>query len=371
MSGLFTGMLQQILFNSINLNTSHIQIHKKGFNDNKTVQNFLPGYHAVDSILNSDPAISAYSRRVFVTGILSSANNSSGVMIYGIDPEAESKVSIVKKSLIEGKFIIAGHHDIVIGKKLAEKLGVGLGDKVVAMSNTLSGDIGSDVFRITGIFQTANSEFDGIAIYVPAIIEQNMLNLGDKYYEYAIITKDYQKIDQIKKNLESELGSNYEVLTYKDLLPLLIYEMEIFKNSMIIFDIIIGAALIFGIINSMLMSVFERINELGVLMAIGMKNARIYLMIVFEAFILGIIGTLGGIIVGLLIELPLIHSGINFAWFSAGLESIGVGSIIYPVLSLDNLIISILFMPFIAVLGSLYPAYRAIKLQPVYAINYV
>ncbi len=369
--GLTNGTIGQMLFNQINLNISHIQIHKNGFNNNKVVKNYIPDYQKIDNVLKNDPSVKAYSKRVFVTGILSSANNSSGAMIYGIDPEQEAKVSIIKNSMIEGKYLTNNKHDIIIGKKLAEKLEVEVGDKVVAMANTLKGDIGSEVFRIVGIFKTASSEFDKMAIYIPAAAEQNMLNIGNKYYEYAIITKDYENVEQVQQNLEANLGSDYEVLSYKDLLPMLIYQIEIYKETMWILNVIIGLALIFGIINSMLMSVFERIREFGVLMSIGMKNSRIYLMIMTEAFIIGVVGTIAGVIFGLLLEIPLAHTGINLSFFSTGLEGLGIGSVIYPVLSAANIIMSSLFMPFVAILGALYPAYKAIKLEPIYAIYYV
>jgi len=390
-SGLANGMLQQMLFNQINLDISHIQIHKKGFNDNKIVKDFIPDYQKVESVLKNDNEILAYSKRVLVPGILSSADNSSGVMIKGINPEEESKVSVIKNSIIEGKYIGTNKHDIIIGKKLAEKLGVSLGDKVVAMTNTLNGNIGSDVFRIVGIFQTANSEYDKRAIYITAIAEDAMLGFDEqkgqnsslqenftenkvapeRYYEFAVITKDFENVDLIKKNIEAKLGGDYEVLTYKDLLPMLIYQMEIFKKSMLIINLIIGLALIFGIVNSMLMSVFERINEIGILMAIGMKNSRLYLMIVSEAFLLGIIGTVAGLTCGLLLDLLLSHSGVNLGLFSAGLEAIGVGSIVYPAVLIGDIISSVLIMPFVAIIGALYPAYKAIKLEPIYAINFV
>ena len=390
-NGLANGMLQQMLFNQINLNISHIQIHKKGFNDNKIVQSYIPDYQNVESILKSNSAIESYSKRVLAAGILSSANNSSGVLIKGIDPLEESKVSIIKSSIIEGKYISYNKHDIIIGKKLADKLEVGLGDKVVAMANTLNGNIGSDVFRIVGIFRTANSTYDKMSIYINTNAEQGMLGfdgqpgrgtsvtdsreqnqpVAGKYYEFAIITKDFENVDMVKKDLEKKLGSEYEVLTYKDLLPMLIYQLEFFNKSMMIVNLVIGLALIFGIVNSMLMSVFERINEIGVLMAIGMKNFRLSSMIILEALILGILGTLGGLAVGLVINGLLSHSGLNLGLFSAGLGAIGVGSIVYPALSLSEILGTVLFMPFVAVLGALYPSYRAIKLQPIYAINYV
>jgi putative ABC transport system permease protein len=369
--GLSNGMIGQMLFNQINLNISHIQIHKRGFNGNKVVKNYITDYKQVDEVLKDDPFIKAYSKRVFVTGILSSANNSTGVMIYGIDPAEEAKVSIIKNSIIEGAYLTNNKRDIIIGKKLAEKLEVGIGDKVVAMANTLKGDIGSDVFRIVGIFRTASSEFDKTSIYIAAAAEQNMLNIGNKYYEYAIIINKYEDVDKVQKNLENKLGEDYEILSYRDLLPMLIYQIEIYKETMWILNLIIGLALIFGIINSMLMSVFERIREFGILMSIGMKNSKIYLMVVVEAFIIGIIGTIAGLVIGLLLEIPLTHTGIDLSIFSTGLEAFGIGTIIYPMLSAGNIILSSLFIPFIAILGALYPAYKAIKLEPIYAIYFL
>ncbi len=369
--GFSNGMMQQMLTNQISSNVSHIQIHKKGFNDNKIIKNTIPDSKKVESALINNPEIKAYSKRVITFGLLSSASSSSGVYIYGVIPDEEANVSKIKTSIVEGNYFGGGKRDVLIGKKLADKLDVEPGDKVVAMANTPDGSIGSDVFRIAGIFETFSSEFDKSTIYIPQSTAQSMLGIGDKAVEFAIITTDYKKVDAVKNNLKTKMGDEYEVLSYKDLLPSLIFSMDIYQESMFIFNLIIGLALIFGIINTMLMSVFERINEFGVLMAIGMKNKRLFLMVVLEAFVIGVIGTIAGLIVGLLIHLPLSYSGINFSVFAAGLESFGIGAVIYPVISIGNVISMIFLIPFIAVIGALYPAYRAIKLEPVYAINYV
>jgi ABC-type lipoprotein release transport system permease subunit len=369
--GLSNGMMRQMLFNQINLDISHIQIHKAGFGNNNIVKNYIPDYKHVESILQANHEVLSYSKRVLANGILSSANNSTGVIIYGVDPAEEAKVSIIKSSVIEGKYLGGGNRDIIIGKKLADNLGVEVGDKVVAMTNTLKGEIGSDAFKITGIFQTSSSDFDQMTVYIRAATGQELLGIGDNYYEFAIILKDYNKADQVKKKFEAELGSEYEVYSYSDLLPMLIYQMALYKESMMILNVIIGLALIFGIINAMLMSVFERISEFGVLMAIGMKNNRLFMMILLEALILGIIGTFAGLLCGLLLDIPLIHTGINLSRFAAGLESFGVGAIIYPVLSIGNILNAVIFMPFVAVAGAIYPAYKAVKLEPIYAINYL
>lgn len=370
--GLSNGMLRQMLFNRINSNVSHIQIHKKGFHDNKTVQNYIPDYQKAVQAVKNNPSVKYYSERVITFGLLSSASNSSGVYINGVKPGQEQNVTDINESIVDGSYLRGEGREIVIGKSLAEKLGVGIGDKVVAMSNTPDGSVGSDVFRVKGIYETFSSEFDRINIYIPIGKAQQMLDIGDNVHEIAIITTDYEHAEQVKNKIAARLdGNEYEVLSYSDLLPMLILQMDFYKETMIIFNLIIGLALIFGIINVMLMSVLERIREFGVLMSVGMKNSKLFTMIITESFIIGLIGTVLGIGLGLLIQLPLSSTGLNLSMFAESLKSFGVGAIIYPETTVENLTSLIIMIPLIAVIAAIYPAIKAIKLEPVYAIRYV
>lgn len=371
MDGLTNGMIYQMLANQISHNISHIQIHKNGFTDNKVIQSNIPDPLIVEDALKNNPSVKSYSKRVVTFGLLSSATNSAGVFLNGIIPEDEIKVSNISNSIVEGEYFTGGEREIVLGTKLAEKLEVGLGDKVVALSNMPNGKIGSEVFRITGLYKTPSSEFDKSFIYIPIKTAQSMLQLDDKVFEFAIVTKNINSTEMVKNELLAELGSKYEVQSYKDLLPLLIIWMDMYKESLVFINFIVGLALIFGIINSMLMAVYERINEFGVLMAIGMKNIKMFFMVVFEAVILGIFGTLIGLASGLLINWPISIIGIDLSLFAEGLNSYGVGAVIYPTLSFENFIMTLLMIPVVSVIGAIYPAYKAIKLDPIYAIRYV
>ena len=216
-----SGMLNQMLFNQINTGISYIQIHKKGFNDNKTVQNYMPDHRYVEDILKNDPQIEHYSKRVITFGLLSSAVNSSGVFLNGILPREEENISVIKSSIVEGSYLTQQKREIVMGKGLAEKLNVGLGDKVVALCTTPDGTVGTDLFRISGIYETPSSEFDKVNIYVNLQSAQQMMNIGDNVYEFAIITNEYSQVPAVKEQLASKLGDRYEVLSYVDLLPAL------------------------------------------------------------------------------------------------------------------------------------------------------
>lgn len=369
--GLTNGFLRQMLYNQLNTTVSHIQIHKEGFQDNKTIQNYIPDNQKVEQTLNQNSDIESYSGRVLTFGLLSSARNSSGIYIYGVDHEKESKVSDIEKYITKGKFLTGAEREIVLGQELADKLNVDIGSKVVAMSNTPGGDIGSELFRVSGIFETFSSGFDKINVYVPIEAAQSMLNLGNHVHEYALITSDYHKVDQIAGNIGINLSSSYEVMSYKDILPLLIMQMNLSREMMFFVNLIIGIALIFGIINTMLMSVFERIQEFGVLMSIGMKNGKIFGMIMLEALMIGIIGTIAGLALGLLIHIPLAYTGIDLSVFAESLTSLGVGAVIYPILDFSSIINVLIFIPVVSVIGAIYPAVRAIRLDPIYAVRYV
>ncbi len=365
------GMIQQIFDNQIRSHVSYLQIHARGFNDNKVIQNRILRPEAVERLLDRNPDIQAYSRRVVTFGLVSSASNSSGSMLIGVEPGREGLVTTIKASIVEGKYLTGSPHEVIIGKSMAEKLGVGLGAKLVAMSSMVSGAVGSDLFRVVGIFQTVSSEFDKSFVYVSLQNAQEMLELGEAVSEFAIITASRESVERVKHQVASELGPELEVLSYADLLPLMIAQMEMYKETSYVVYVIVGLAMIFGIINAMLMSVFERIHEFGVLMAIGMKNRRLFLLVLTEALLLGVAGTAVGLLVGMAVYLPLTATGIDLSMFAEGLASFGSGSVIYPRLTLDSVITASLVVPLVTLLGAVYPALKSIRLVPVQAIRYV
>ncbi|TAL68289.1 MAG: ABC transporter permease [Bacteroidetes bacterium] len=371
------GMIDQMLVNQINTYYSHIQIHKKGFNDNRLVTSYIPEYKKVEDVLKKQKYITAYSNRVIAFGMLSSANSSAGISMIGIEPEREKRVSDIHKMVIEGRYPSGKLNEILISKRMSEKLEVTLGDKVVAMAADINGKVNSELFRIVGIYRSHTGEFDKVFVYVPIENARTILGIGDNVSEIAVITSSADSTFSYKKQLTNALkDSGYktadtEVLTYQESLAMIMYLIDIWKQTSIIIYLIIALAVLFGVINTMLMSVFERVNEIGVLMSIGMKNSAIFRMIVLEAFMLGLVGTVVGFIVGILIYLPLSHNGINLGIYSESMSSMGLNNIIYPELNLMVIINSLVVMPLATAVGAFYPARKAIKLQPTDAMRYV
>jgi ABC-type lipoprotein release transport system permease subunit len=327
-------------------------------------------------VLKEQNYVKNYSKRVIAFGMLSSANSSAGISIIGIEPESEKRVSDIHKMIIEGRYPSGKPNEILISKKMSEKLEVTLGDKVVAMAADTNGKVNSELFRIVGIYRSHTGEFDKVFVYVPIENARTILGIGDNVSEMALITSSADSTFLYKRQLIDALNlSGYdaadsEILTYQESLAMIMYLLEIWKQTSIIIYLIIALAVLFGVINTMLMSVFERVNEIGVLMSIGMKNSGIFRMIVLEAFMLGLVGTVVGFIIGVLIFLPLSHSGINLGSYSESMQTMGLNNIIYPELNLMIIINSLFIMPLATAVGAFYPARKAIKLQPTDAMRY-
>jgi putative ABC transport system permease protein len=254
---------------------------------------------------------------------------------------------------------------------LAKTLDVGLGDRVVGMVSGVDGTVGSELFRVTGLFQSASLSYDKMNIYVLIADAQSMLHVDGRIAEIAAIADVPDSALAIKASLEKALGNDYEVHSYHDLLPNLLSQIELTEQVMLIFFFLIGAAMLFGIVNTLLMSVFERIRELGVLKSMGMRDSQVALMILIEATLLGVIGTIFGVAIAVVVNLVLSRTGLNLAMFSEGLAAFGTGAIIYPVMKLWSSVQEVLVVIVMCLIASIAPIRRAMRLEPVDAIHHV
>jgi len=371
MDSLSRGMMKQMLERYIMAHVSHIQIHDSGFENDNDVHKVVPEHEKVDKILSSSPYIEHFSKRITVFGLLSSANASAGVAIIGIEPTKEKFITDIHTKIISGKYLTDNLHEVVIGEKIAEKLEVEVGDKVVSVASDVNGNVSNELFRVAGIYRTSDDNFDKTYIYIPVQTAQSMLGLGDDVHEYAMITANTKFVQQYKDTLSKAIGGNYEIMTYWDKMPMMLSWVDMYDQMIAIMYLIIGFAVLFGIINIMLMAVFERIHEFGVLMSIGMKKWGVFKMVMQEAFMLGFVGTVIGFALGMAIYYPLSIYGIDFSIYAESLSSYGLGSILYPIMTKEVVIYSFVTMPFITLIGAIYPALKAIKLQPTEAMRHV
>jgi len=299
----------------------------------------------------------------------SSPATASGIEIYGVNPEDERRVTDLSQQLVEGTYFESGkRNSAVIGKKLAEKLNAKVGSKIVLTSQDASGDLAAGAFRIAGIFKTSSTIFDEGIVFILRPDAGRTFGLDENIHEIALVLDDSKKVAEFSRELGKEL-EGLDVESWRELAPDLALATESASQQLYIFLIIILLAMVFGITNTMLMGVIERTRELGVLMALGMKGSRIFTMIFLETLALTAVGALIGILLGSGTIHIFGRVGLDMSLFSEGLAAFGMGSVWYPTLPLKEYPIIVLLSAATAIISSLYPGIKAVRLKPVEAIR--
>jgi putative ABC transport system permease protein len=321
-------------------------------------------------ILDTCKQIEAYSIRIKTQAMINSANSSNGIILLGVDPEVEKKVTGIYKYVTQGKYLDScKKNSILIGEKLASNLKIKLRSKVVVTLQNSSGDITSAAFKVAGIYNSGNNGFDSRIAYVKYNDLSGIVGFEPGMaHEIAIKLADDQMTEPLKQKLTAAI-SNQSVQSWKEIMPELGLMTDSSAYMLFIFMTIIFLALSFGIINTMLMAVLDRVREIGMLMAIGMSKTRIFLMITFETILLMLTGSLLGLVLSYgVIEIYKIY-GIDLSAFASGLNDMGFSSMVYPFIE-TSAYMQIVFMVIITgILSSIIPARKALKLNPSDAIR--
>lgn len=364
------GMINSRVNAVIGTEMSHIQLHKPGFMEN---DQFSLRFVANDSLLNkiaSSPHVIAVSKRIIVNSMVASAETGMGVKITGVDPVAESKVTNLPSKVFEGKYLSeTGRNPVVISERLAQKLNVSLHNKIIITVQDENKDITGGAFRVVGIYHTENMLFDEANIYVRNTDLARLTGISaNQAHEIAVLLDKNDNTEAVTKQLSAEFP-NMDVKNWLQLSPDAGALVGAMNQYTYIFTVIILLALCFGIVNTMLMVIMERIRELGMLMAIGMNRARVFGMIMLETVFLSLTGGILGILLGWLASNHFEKSGINLYFWKEAFGEMGFSSMIYPAID-DSVIFYTAIMVVIAgIVSAIYPALKAIRLKPVEAIR--
>ncbi len=365
--GMAEGRAQDIIEKEL----SHIQIHNPDYENDCEIEvaATLQYGNQILETAHSLSGVRAVSGRVLCLGMCASAKADAGVMITGIFPESEQELTQLKSKMVEGDYLdVNKRNPILISRRMADKLKVQKGKKIVLTFQDVNREITAGAFRVSGLYETYNNKYDDIRVFVRAEDLQRLLKIDNQIHEVAILLEGKDEVLATKNTFSTTYP---EAMTedWLDLAPDLKMMEESFDSYMRIFLVIIMLALAFGIINTMLMAVLERTHELGMLMAVGMNKFRIFSMIMLETILLSMIGTP----IGLLMAYGSIHyfgtNGIDMSAFSEGLSSIGYNSMIYTHLELSYYGEIAIMVGITALISSIYPAFKALGLKPVEAMR--
>ncbi|THB70321.1 MAG: ABC transporter permease [Desulfovibrio sp.] len=374
--GFSMGMVESIRVTGIATLTGHIQIHGQGYRDDPVIENRIADSEAMRQALNQAlPSGSLVSERIRLSGVASNARHSSGITLVGIDPDQEMAVSFLGNGVSEGRMLTQDDgNKIVVGRALLETFETEIGKKLVLMSQGVDGEIESRAFRIVGVFDAEMEGTEKNFVFVLKSSAQDMLGLGQELLEVCIVLPDPEQLNPVAENLRTALAESgadsppLEVHTWEDLLPLVILYLEVFDSFMYLWWLVVFIAMAFGIVNTMLMAVLERMREFGLLKALGMRPRSIVSMVLLESSFLLFLGLALGTLCGSLTVLLLAKTGINLSAMAQGSEYMGMSRVIYPVLDLANLITGNLMILLLGLLVCLYPAIKAGRITPVKAL---
>ncbi|WP_372641604.1 ABC transporter permease [Ancylomarina sp.] len=363
------GMINQRVQNIIENEISHIQVHHPKFTENYEMQYVIPNAAELQKKLMISSDVEAVCSRLRIPGMASSAQSGAGIMILGIQPDEERRVTRIHESLVEGSYLEGRRNPIIIGEKLARKLKVRLRSKIVLTFQPREGELARGAFRIVGIYKTNNSAFDQGQVFVK---RSDLVRISeyqnDHINELALWLKDMDFAQTLSKQLQQN-HQELQFLTWRKIQPDLAMVTDFMAEYFIIFMSIILVALGFAIVNTMLMVVMERIRELGMLMAIGMNRGRVFRMIILESVFLCLVGGIAGVGVSFVLIEYFNHAGIDLGLFAEGFESVGYASQVYPELESKFYFIIGFMVMGMGIGAAVYPAWKVLRYQPAKALR--
>ncbi|MDX2416542.1 MAG: ABC transporter permease [Xanthomonadales bacterium] len=369
MTALLRGMVDDMVKQGISALPGHVQIHASAYRDDPSVTHSLPtpGETLLD-VLNGGQ-VTAWSSRIKVPAMISSEYESRGISLLGVDPEGELALGFDTDDVIEGRFLNgAGDGGIVIGRKLMQRLETRLGKRVVLMSQDPDNAIADRGFRIVGVYRAELESLEETIVYAGRDVVQNMLGMGTDISEIAILGFDYRTPEPLTSNIRSAVSVDSEVLSWLELDPYLSTMMRVMNGFVLVWMVVIFLALSFGLVNTLMMAIFERVREIGLMRALGMRPSAIVYQILVESLLLLLLGLLVGNLIAIATIIPL-KDGIDISGVAQGMEMMGASSMLYPVLQWPDLVLANAVVIFLGIITSLLPAWRAAQYRPVEALS--
>ena len=370
--GFMEGFDKQMLKSAIDYMTAHLKMYGNGYIDDKDILSLDYRIEEYDRLLNDlqkIKEIKSNAPRIIFSGHLNDGIDEMVCIGAGIDPEREDDVFMRSESIIEGEYLKSGEEKMLLGAELAELFGVGVEDYLTVVARSKYNTIAALDFQIKGIINSGNPEIDNQYFFIPLDISQNLLEMENEITEVSLLLNNIEDVDAVKNLSLERYGLDVE--TYRDMMKDLfdMMEMKTKANLIIVFVILLMAAA--GIANTILMSVYERIREIGTMMAIGMKPKNIAYLFCIESAFIGLFGSIVGALLGSVVTYYLETHGLSFEMF--GLEDIKTFPIstFYADLTVGMVVLTFCLGIVVSVLSGLYPALKASKMVPSEALRKV
>lgn len=375
MDGLIKGSDQAIFGNAVRLYGGNLQVHAPGYRDKAARLPMLPldDPEAVVQAARALPEVLAVAQRINTAGIIIHRGNSVPVAITAIQPEVEAPLSLQAENISQGRFLSPDDGDaIFIGKALADRLQVGVGDNVTLLGRSKNEAMRQHNFTVVGIFDLHTPDAEKGTVFIPLADAQTLYNLRDQVTEVPIFLKQIGSEATVMTALQTQLPG-YEIDSWQTLKGDLKDTLNTKFAFTSFFGIIVIVIASIGILNLMLMAVFERTREMGVLAALGMKGRQIMGLFLLEGSLIGVVGAIVGCGLGFLLITLMGGVGIDLSKMTTGMGDIGVlmSGKLYPMVTAADLLSRAFIVVIITTMASLYPAWQASRKEPAQALHHV
>jgi len=362
---------------AVKIHTGHVQVQAAGYNDKMDIRLVVPDPAAVYNLVKDIREVEAYTSRANAFALVSSSDRTYGILLTGIDPEREAKVSTLVKLVRRGEYLAGEDRDMaLVGDLLAENLKVDIGDDLVLLGQGRDGSVAASILKVKGIFSSGQDKFDRNSIQMPLGYFQDVFSMNGTVHEIVVLSRSLKEVKIIKKELGAGVGGidsdgNLAVLDWMELMPGLIQSIKLDLVSGLIMYVILIVVVAFSILNTFLMVIFERTREFGVLMAVGMTPGRLMRSLFLESMSITCIGIILGIISGGMVTWYFQVHGILISGASELLSQFGLPDRMYPQLSVLSISVGAGIVLIITILTAVYPVLKVWRLKPLKAMNAV
>ena len=369
MTALMRGMVDDMLDQGIRNLPGHIQIQHPDFLDDPNVVNSIAEPSGNWLAALDQAGAKRWATRIRVPAVIASERESRGVSLLGVEPASEAELSGIPAQIAEGRFLESNDdRGIVLGAKLARDLETRLGKRVVVMSQDPDNNISERGFRIVGIYRSEMPELETFNVYAARGTLQQLLGIDGRVSQIVLVDDNYRDIEALYRQLAPVVPAGLEIKPWYEVDTYLAAMFNMMDGFVLVWVIIIFMALSFGLVNTLVMAIFERVREIGLIQALGMRPRLIIYQILLESLLLLLIGLTIGNTLAIISVKPL-ESGLDVSIVAEGMAMMGAGSMLYPKLTLHDMVLANTVVVLLGVLTSVLPAWRASNLDPVRALN--
>ncbi|MBS1978071.1 MAG: ABC transporter permease [Bacteroidetes bacterium] len=365
------GVFANLIRNMVSFYSGYIQIHQSGYWDQQVLDNSMTRDEQIEESIRKEPGVTAFSPRIESYALASAGEVTKGCMVVGVDPEKENAITMLKSKVVAGAYFPhANASGALVSEGLLQRLGLALGDTVILLSQGYHGALAAGQFPITGVLKFGSPELNDQLLYLSLPSAQDFFSAPGQLTSYVLALESDDVQGQVQAGLQSALGSQMEVMNWGEMMPEVEQHINTDKSGMYTIQIILYLLICFGIFGTLLMMMAERQHEMGMLIAIGMKKAKLVQVVLAESVLTVLVGCLAGMLASVAVTYYLKNYPIRFGGDMAdmykryGFEPIFPASMNPTIFFTQGIIVLALAL----VLG-LYPMFKVLRMNPVLAMK--